>query len=334
MTARYMFIEAQSYKRQMTREDLINTTRAILAKGGFDISPLMTQRSVCFDIVGRKGDRVLIVKVLSNVDAFTKSNAEELKILSDMLHASPLLIGEKTSSGPLEAGIVYSRFNIQIISNETLADHILHEAPPFIFAAPGGLYVRLNNELLREMREKECISLGTLADVAGVSRRTIQMYESGMGAMIDAALRLEEYLNVPIIEAVDPFEYKTENRGNIYELSHGMKSDSQILDQLIEMGFNVTPINRGPFDALTRNKDVVILTGMDADGEKMMQRAIIVSDISRLVGRHSVIIVEKKHGRDNVKSTAIVSKEELNKMDDKNELTDVILSRGGNDEYC
>ena len=51
-----------------------------------------------------------------------------------------------------------------------------------------------------------------LADVAGVSRRTIQMYESGMGAMIDAALRLEEYLDTEIIETVNPFEYKYENR--------------------------------------------------------------------------------------------------------------------------
>ncbi len=318
----------------MTREDLINTTRAILARGGYDISPLMAQRSVCFDIVGRKEEKVLIIKVLSNVDAFSRENAEELKVLAEMLRASPILIGEKTSSGPLEPGIVYSRFNIQIISNETLADHILKKEAPYIFAAPGGLYVKLNNDRLREIREKEGISLGTLADVAGVSRRTIQMYETGMGAMIDAALRLEEYLNEPIIEMVDPFDYKFEGLDKIYELSQGMKSDSQILDQLLSMGFTVTPINRGPFDALTRNKNVVILTGMDSDDEKMMQRAVVVSDISRLVGRHSVIIVEKKHGRDNVKSTAIVSKEELNKMEDKNELTDVVMSRSGNDEYC
>ncbi len=317
----------------MTRDDLINTTRAILAKGGFDISPTMSLRSVCFDVIGRKGDTLLIIKVLSNIDAFSRENAEELKVIAEMLHASPLLIGERSSAGPLEPGIVYSRFNIQIISNETLADHLIEEAPPFIFAAPGGLYVKLNNELLREIREKEGISLGTLADVAGVSRRTIQMYENGMGAMIDAALRLEEYLDRPIIEMVDPFEYKPDVRERRYELTAGMKSNSDILDQLINMGFNVTPVNKSPFDALTRNKDIVILTGLDVDDERMIQKAIIASDISRLVGRQSVIIVEKKHGRDNVESTAIVSKEELNMMDDKNELTDVVMSRGGNNDH-
>ncbi len=313
----------------MSRDDLINTTRAILAKGGYDISPMMSLRSVCFDVVGRKGDTLLIIKILSNVDAFSRENAEEMKVLAEMLHACPLLIGERSSSGLLEPGIVYSRFNIQIISNETLADHILENAPPFIFAAPGGLYVKLNNNLLREIREKEGISLGTLADVAGVSRRTIQMYETGMGAMIDAALRLEEYLDTEIIETVNPFEYKYENKNREYELSGDQRSDSKIFNHLLDMGFTVTPVVRSPFEALTRNKDVVILTGLDNEDEKLIQKAIIASDISRIVGKHSVIIVEKKRNVDNVESTAIVTKDELNKMDDKNELTDVVLSRGG-----
>ena len=95
------------------------------------------------------------------------------------------------------------------------------------------------------------------------------------------------------------------------------------------MGFTVTPVVRSPFEALTRNKDVVILTGLDNEDEKLIQKAIIASDISRIVGKHSVIIVEKKRNVDNVESTAIVTKDELNKMDDKNELTDVVLSRGG-----
>ena len=313
----------------MSRDDLINTTRAILAKGGYDISPMMSLRSVCFDVVGRKGDTLLIIKILSNVDAFSRENAEEMKVLAEMLHACPLLIGERSSSGLLEPGIVYSRFNIQIISNETLADHILENAPPFIFAAPGGLYVKLNNNLLKEIREKEGISLGTLADVAGVSRRTIQMYETGMGAMIDAALRLEEYLDTEIIETVNPFEYKFENKNKEYELSGDQRSDSKIFNHLLDMGFTVTPVVRSPFEALTRNKDVVILTGLDNEDEKLIQKAIIASDISRIVGKHSVIIVEKKRNVDNVESTAIVTKDELNKMDDKNELTDVVLSRGG-----
>ncbi len=313
----------------MGRDDLINTTRAILAKAGFDISPLMSLRSVCFDVVGRKRDTLLIIKILSNVDAFSRENAEEIKVLAETLKACPILIGERSSSGPLEPGIIYSRFNIPIISNETLADHVLEETPPFIFAAPGGLYVRLDNEAIKEIREKKSISLGTLAEVAGVSRRTIQMYESGMGAMIDAALRLEEFLNIPIIEPINPFDYKKENKFEEHEYSGNKRTDSTVFNHLLDIGFSVTPVARSPFEALTKSNDVVILTGLDSDQEKLIQKAMIASDISRIAGKHSVVIVERKRGMENVESTAIVTKDELDDMDDKNELTDVVMSRGG-----
>jgi len=315
----------------VSREELINTTRAILARAGYSVSSPLNMRSVCFDIVGRKNDSLLIVKILSNVDAFSRENADEMKILAEALGASPILIGERSSSGALEAGIVYSRFNISIISNETLEDHLLSEIPPLIFAAPGGLYVKLDKDLLRHLRETRGLSLGTLAETAGVSRRTIQMYETGMSAMIDAAIRLEEFLNVPIIEAMDPFAYKNEKKSQEYEVSGAKRTDVQIFNILLDLGCSVTPTVRSPFEALTRSEKMVILTGLGGDEERLLHKASIVSDISRISGQHSVIIVERKRNIDNIQSTAIVTKDEIKKMDDQSELKDLVLERSGHE---
>ncbi|MDR0791301.1 MAG: transcriptional regulator [Methanomassiliicoccaceae archaeon] len=316
----------------MTREDLINTTRAILARAGYSVSSPLNMRSVCFDIVGRNKGSLLIIKVLSNIDAFSRENADEMKILAEALGASPILIGERSSSGALEPGIVYSRFNISIISNETLADHLLDEVPPLIFAAPGGLYVKLDKDLLKHLRETRGISLGTLAETAGVSRRTIQMYETGMSAMIDAAIRLEEFLNVPIIEAMNPFDYKREDKGREYEVSGQKRTDVQIFNVLLDIGCSVTPTARSPFEALTRSEKMIILTGLGNEDERLMQKASIVSDISRISGQHSVIIVERKGNLDNIHSTAIVTKDEIKKMDDQSELKNLVLERSGHDD--
>ena len=313
----------------MSREDLINVTRAILARAGFDISPALNLRSVCFDVVGRRDRTLLLIKILSNIDAFSRENGSEMKVLAEALGASPLLIGERSSAGALEPGIVYSRFGIPIISNETLADHLLEEVPPFMFAAPGGLYVKLDRDLLRLAREKRGVSLGTLAETAGVSRRTIQMYEAGMGAMIDAALRLEEFLGVPIIAAVDPFEYKQSDPDRRYEITGNGRTGSNVLDRLLDIGFAVTPIQRGPFDALTRGGDTVMITGLGNEEDKVVQKATIASDISRISGRYSVIIVDNHRGLENIRSTAVVTKEEIKKMDDRSELTDLVLERSG-----
>ncbi len=314
--------------KSMGRNDLINTTRAILAKAGFDVSSALTLRGVCFDVVARLDDRVLIIKVLSNIDAFSKENSEEMKVLADTLEATPLVVGERSSAGALEPSIVYSRFNISIVSNETLADLLLEDAPPFIFAAPGGLYVKLDSELLRSVREDRGISLGTLADCAGVSRRTIQMYESGMGAMIDAALRIEECLGLPVIEPIDPFEFKSEERRR-EERTGRERIDTFAVNQLCNLGFSVRPVLKSPFEAVSRNDSTAMLTGIGAsDDAKLIQKAIVASDIARIVDRFSILIVEQKHDRDSIDSTAVVSNEELKKIDAPEELTSLVAERG------
>ena len=310
----------------MSREELINTTRAVLAKAGFDISSALNLRSICFDLVGRKDDILLIIKVLSNIDAFSRENAEEMKVLAEALRATPLLIGETSSSGPLEPGIIYSRFKIPIISNETLADHLIEEVPPMIFAAPGGLYVRVDSDVLKDVRENKGVSLGTLAETAGVSRRTIQMYESGMGAMIDAALRLEEFLNTPIIEPLDPFEYKGEKTEK-HEISGNDRTESLSLNRLLDIGFAITPVTKSPFEAITRSRSTIILTGLGLEEERLVQKAMIASEISKIAGKHSLIIVERARTAENIDFTAVVTTEELKKIDDQDELTDLVLTR-------
>ncbi len=311
----------------MGREDLIATTRDLLARAGYVVSSPLNLRSICFDIVARKEDNLLIIKVLSNIDAFSKENAEEMKILSDALSASALLIGERSSSGALEEGIIYSRFDVPIISNETLMSYILEEEAPAIYAAPGGLYVKLDGELLREIRERSGISLGVLAETAGVSRRTIQMYESGMGAMIDAALRIEEFFDMPIIMPLNPFRYRTGPSVGKHELSGDVRTGSEVMNKLMEIGFSITPLAKSPFDALSRVDDVLILTGAGSNDEKLMQRALIASEISDLVGRLSVVIVDSEPARENINKTAVVSNKELKKMDESGTLTDLVLSR-------
>ncbi|MGE0015462.1 MAG: transcriptional regulator [Candidatus Methanomethylophilaceae archaeon] len=311
----------------MSRAELIESTRAILTSAGYDVSSTLNLRSVCFDIVARRDDKLLIIKILSNVDAFSRENAEEMKVLAEALKASPLLIGERSSSGVLEVGIVYSRFNIPIISNETLADHIIEEVPPLIFAAPGGLYVKLDGDLLKSVRNKEGLSLGVIAEMAGVSRRTVQMYESGMGAMIDAALRIEEFLNMPMILPLDPFAYKTEDTATKYEISGAARTGSDVLNKLLDIGFSVTPVMKSPFDALSRVEEIIILTGTGTDEEKLIQRASVTSEVSSLAGRPSVVIVGRTRDRNNIKTTAVISTDELSKIDDSDELTDLVMTR-------
>ena len=309
------------------REELIAKTRDTLAKAGYYVSKPLNTRSISFDIVARRDKQLLIVRILSNVDAFSKENAEEMKTLAEALQASPLMIGERSGSGEIEEGIVYSRFSVPIISVQTLGVYLLEGVPPFIFAAPGGLYVRLDNHILKKLREERGISLGNLAEVAGVSRRTIQMYESGMGAMIDVALRLEDFLRAPLVMPVDPFEYKPEERERCYQLKASDEFSQQVFERLLALGFSVVPTSKAPFDALTKDLGVLVLTGINQDESKLRDKARTVTDISKITEHQSVIFIERIRSRESLEGTALVGRDELRKLEESDKLFDLVAHR-------
>jgi putative transcriptional regulator len=309
------------------REELIAKARDTLAKAGFYVSKPLNTRSISFDIVARRDKQLLIIRILSNVDAFNKENAEEMKTLAEALQASPLMIGERSGSGDIKEGIVYSRFNVPIISIQTLNDYLLEGVPPFIFAAPGGLYVRLDSSILKRLREERGISLGNLAEVAGVSRRTIQMYEGGMGAMIEVALRLEDFLKVPLVMPVDPFEHKPEERDRCYQLKAADEFSQQVFERLLALGFSVVPTSKAPFEALTKDLKVLVLTGMGQDESKLREKARTVSDISKITEHQSVIFIERIRNRENLEGTALIGRDELKKLAETEKLFDLVAHR-------
>ncbi|WP_026069071.1 transcriptional regulator [Methanomassiliicoccus luminyensis] len=323
----------------MHRDDLIEAVRSVLGMSGFYVSRPLAMRGISFDIVARRDDVLLIIKILSNVDAFSKENADELTTLGEALGASPILIGERSGSGDIDESIVYSRFGVPIISLRTLKDHLLEGVPPFIFAAPGGLYVKLDSDLLKKVREERNISLGTLAEIAGVSRRTIQMYESGMGAMIDVAIRLEEFLDRPIVTPVNPFhpigQRPKEKEAPAKERQGSASQDifgQEVFMKLRGLGFSIVPIARSPFEALTRDEHILILTGLGKDESRLMEKATVVADISRITERRSVIFIEKERTRQNIGGTPLVCKDELKRISESYVLYELVNARSEDDE--
>src|SRR5687768_2711518 len=189
----------------MQRADLIEQVRATMARAGFTVSERCDLRPVSFDLVARRDKDLVMLKVLTNVDALSDAIAEEMKVLCKFLAARPVLVGLRAGTGTLEPGVVYARHDIPIVTPDTLEQYVMHGDAPMVFAAPGGFYVHLNPTALREARERLHLSLGMMAQIAGVSRRAIQMYEDGMSASIDAAMRLEDFLKSDLILPQDPF---------------------------------------------------------------------------------------------------------------------------------
>lgn len=312
--------------RPITREQLTKRVREILAKCGYYVSDPHSIRSISFDIVARRDRQLLILKVLSNIDSLSTEDADELKVLATTLGASPIVIGQHSSASELEDGILYSRFGIPIVSEGTLREYLMDGIPPFVYAAPGGLYVHIDGEMLRSVRQARNISLGTLAEAAGVSRKAIQMYEGGMGAMVDIATRIEEFLKEPIVVPLDPFRFAAEVAETLRTFDE-LGANRDILEMMREIGYSVVPTRKSPFEALAREEEVLLLTGISDDPKTTERKARVVGNISRVMEKKSVIIIERRSSVESIEGTPLVTKDELRKADDADDLLELILKR-------
>jgi putative transcriptional regulator len=314
----------------MERQILMENIRNILDKSGFALSDIFVDRSICFDIIARRDEKLLIIKVHTNIDSFSNESANELMVISKLLEGSPLVIGNHSGAGCVEDGAVYLRHGVPIMSPQTMHDYFYDEFPPVVFAAPGGFFVKIDGNSVRKAREAQGISLGTLADAIGVSRRAVQMYEDGMSAMVDIAIKLQDYLNEPIILPSDPLnvEFETKEFDRIKsELKFEQKQDKDVITHLQVLGYEVTPTKRSPFDALTAKQKVLILTGIEKHPKYIKQRAKIIHNISELADKHSVFFIRKIKTVQNIEGIPTIALEELIEMDDSDEILELIQKR-------
>lgn len=311
----------------MNREHLLDGVRKTLAKTGFYLSEKTTARGLAFDVVARRDDVLLLIKVLANVDAFSRSSARELRLIATTLQGAPLLIGEKSGAGPLEDGVIYSRFGVPILSKQSFLEFFEQGVPPFIFSAPGGLYVKLNGSALRKAREQKQISLGALAEVAGVSRRAIQMYLEGMSATIEIALRLEEFLGEPLVLPMDPFVYSREAADLLTGFEEFERFERDVFTRLERLGYDVLPTVKCPFEAFTRDREVVLLTAVTSAKERADERASVLTNLSRVVERDSVLFVERRASRTSLRGTPLIGRDELRRIRDRAKILELIEER-------
>lgn len=315
----------------MNKEFLINRVIAILGRAGFIISERCTIRPRSFDIAARRDDLLLLIKVISNIDGLNEETTREMQFLSKCLLGYPIVIGEKTRDHSLEPGVVYFRYRIPAFDIDTISDYLIKDIPPLIYAEHGGLYVNLEGNTLKQERIRKNISLGTLASMLGVSRRTISKYEEGeMAASVDVALKLEEMLDHGFTVAVNLFEK--------FNLDDSQKQESiekespDIFSILTKMGFNVLPTYQAPFDAVSqssnrRDENATILTGVGEYTKTTIKKAHLMSSISEVTLTQSVMIVNGASKTRNIDSTVLVEKKELKKFDDKDDFIDLLQER-------
>jgi putative transcriptional regulator len=305
----------------MDRERLIRTVEAILRGTGYKTAR-MDFKGSCFDIVASRLLLLLFIKVATNIDTVTEEQAEDLKRLSKFFKASPLIVGLKTKNAELEEGVVYERFGIYALRPETLYDVLVENELPAIFAERGGFYVRINGGLLRRLREKYGYSVNELAQLLGVSRKSLINYERGEQAVsLEVAIRLEELFDEPLAEPIDILHSTVEANLDVTPES---PLEKEIFERLKGLGLGVVKVKKAPFNAVSKEDEFNILTGIDETKTRStVRRAEMVTEVSRIINSDGVFILEKTR-TEVVGEVPLIPKESLKEVRDADELIEMI----------
>jgi putative transcriptional regulator len=315
----------------MSRSALVGNLIAMLQDAGFTVSEKCAVRPKSFDVAARRGEDLVLVKILGNVDAFDAATGEEMRRLGLYLDATPVVIGLRSRDEDLKHSVVYFRHGVPVLNPDTAMDLFVDEVPPLIYAAPGGLYVNIDGDILADKRKERGWSLGQLANELGVSRRTVSKYEDGMNASIEVAAQLDELFEAPLTSPVNVLDGDEElvDDEPTPEDPRADPDDEHIVTTLTRVGFTVHPTSRAPFKAVSEDGDReegTVLTGHSAFTKTAEKRARIMSSVSHVARTRSVYFVDEAN-RDAVEGTALVRRDEVEDMNDPDDLRDVIRER-------
>ncbi|WP_436925276.1 transcriptional regulator [Halosimplex amylolyticum] len=314
----------------MSRSALVGNVTAMLEDAGFVVSERCAIRPKSFDVAARRGEEVLLVKILGNIDAFDGQTGAEMRRLGTYLGATPMVIGLRTRDEELKPGVTYFRHGVPVLSPDTAMDLFVEEVPPLIYAAPGGLYVNIDSDVLAGAREDRDWSLGRLANELGVSRRTVSKYEDGMDASVEVASQLEELFDEPLTAPVDVLDGADEVREDepTPEDPEVDPEDEPIVAVLTRVGFDVHPTDRAPFKTVSENerREEEMLTGHSELTKTAEKRARIMSSVGKVTRTRSVYVVERAT-RESVEGTAIIEESEMENLEEADELRDIIRER-------
>jgi putative transcriptional regulator len=188
----------------------------------------------------------------------------------------------------------------------------------------------MDQEKIKKFRKELNISLGSFSRTLKVSRRTVQMYEDGMNASVEVAIRIEKTLGINITDPIDilkPPVIKKEIKPANFETEGFRKFQREVIFILEKVGYNVTPLERAPFEAVSQDKKKILLTCIDEYNKKLFRKAKLVGNISKIIEKHAVLIVDKDVNKTSIEGTPLIAKKELKKTRDTEELLDLILER-------
>lgn len=280
------------------KDRLLKNVENLLIKSDFNY----TSYHGCFDIAAKK-EKLLLIKVLFNVDSFQESQAENLKALSNVLDGNPIIIGEQTRAAKLEEGVVYHRFSIPAMNLRTFQNLITKNDAPIVYSERGGFFVEIDSDILKKLREKK-FTQEELAEKVGVTKKNIYEHESkDMKAVSSVAQKIQSILGEKISKPFQLVKFDSVTKKPTKDIQ------KDVFNKMKKIGFDVSYIGQSPLNVAAKEK-VLLLSDVERDKRKMKKDAPALRGLSKLISSPAVLITDRSKTSE-IEGVPVVEAEEL-----------------------
>jgi putative transcriptional regulator len=313
-------------RTQLTKEVISH-----LEDAGFMLSSECDVRPSCFDLVARRGEQLILVKVLANIDALTGEDAMALQMIAHFFNATPLVVGTKTRRGELDSGVVYKRYGVSTIAPPSFQSMIAEERLPREFIQRGGRFVAIDGSKLRDARLIQQMTTEELAECVQVSARAILAYEKDeMDVSTDVAERLEKVLETDLMIPIDllgekPNDNAIRQLGKPQEIPDLEKRVNEFFERL---GMTVLWTDRAPFHVAAKEKGPPLISGVGSITSLTLKKRMgLLKSVSKVTESSAVIIVEEGTVEENASDLPVIRQLELDSIEKPRELKKIIDER-------
>ena len=292
---------------------LVTKMIASLEKAGYETMNI----GGSFDVVAKREDHTLLIKVLMNIDALKEDQAMSLRAIAYFMGSQPVVISIKNNRDTLENDTVYSRFEVPVMSPKLFESMITQGEINVIHSAKGRHTTEIDTNVLREKRKELGYTLEGIADKAGITKKAAYEIESNrVNPTKETVDKLEKILSTKIQR---PYEIKN---APITYLKPKDDSQENISRELKRIGIDNSSVYSSPFENVGKDK-FPIITSVSSNVDKIKKRAITLRKLSGFF-KSKTVIVSKKSPKKSIHGVAVITESELPDIESPKKLKKLI----------
>jgi len=275
--------------------------------------------SGCFDIAARK-DFIMLIKALTNVDGLDQGQAQSLRAISYFISAYPLVVSERTNRASLNDEVIYSRFELPVVTPNMFECMIEEEFIPEVKAIKGKHTVTINTIYLRKKREELNLSLEKLSKQIRISKKALYEIENQrVNPTVDTVRKLEELLGVDL-----KVPYKMERIERTY-VEPKDEFQKKVSLEFSRLGVDNSAVTSASFEIIGKEKNCLI-TGLSNNTVKIKKVVSQVKGLSSIFSSQGMFVVKKSHEQA-IDGVPIVLESELPELESSKELNKLIREK-------